>query len=242
MVAKLPALLLSAAAALAPVALAQNLCDQYGYYAANGYYVNNNAWGKNSGSGSQCTYVDKMLNPGLQWHTEWSWSGGDNNVKSYPYSGRQLSSKKLVSSIGSIPTKAEWRYLGNNIRADVAYDLFTAADPNHDTSSGDYELMIWLARKGGVQPIGSSVGTVNVAGRNWDLWVGYNGAMKVFSFVAPSEIATFESDVKPFFNYITQYQGFPASQQHLITFQFGTEPFTGSSARFDVWYWYGDVN
>jgi xyloglucan-specific endo-beta-1,4-glucanase len=105
--------------------------------------LNNNAWGKGSGQGSQCTHVDKMLNPGVAWHTEWNWSGGDNNVKSYPYSGRTLSSKKIVSSIGSMPTKAEWRYQGNNIRADVAYDIFTAADPNHDTSSGDYELMIW---------------------------------------------------------------------------------------------------
>jgi xyloglucan-specific endo-beta-1,4-glucanase len=129
--------------ALASLASAQDLCAQYGYYSSSGYYLNNNAWGQSAGSGSQCTHVDKMLNPGVAWHTEWNWSGGDNNVKSYPYSGRTLSSKKLVSQIGSMPTKAEWRYLGDNIRADVAYDLFTASNPNHDTSSGDYELMIW---------------------------------------------------------------------------------------------------
>ncbi|KAK5633115.1 hypothetical protein RRF57_008829 [Xylaria bambusicola] len=231
-----------AVSALVSLAGAQTLCDQYGYYSANGYYVNNNAWGKDAGSGSQCTYIDKALSPGIQWHTDWNWSGGQNNVKSYPYSGRTLSSKKLISQIGSMPTKAEWAYSGSNLRADVAYDIFTASDPNHDTSSGDYELMIWLAKKGDVQPIGSSTGTVNVAGRNWDLWVGYNGAMKVFSFVAPQEIATFESDVKPFFTHITNTQGFPASSQHLITFQFGTEPFTGNNARFNVWYWYGEVN
>lgn len=124
-------------------ALAQDLCGQYSYYAANGYYLNNNAWGQSAGSGSQCTHVDILLNPGVQWHTEWNWSGGNNNVKSYPYSGRELPTKKIISKIGSIPTKAEWRYLGDNLRADIAYDLFTAADPNHSTSSGDYELMIW---------------------------------------------------------------------------------------------------
>lgn len=122
-----------------------------------------------------------------------------------------------------------------------------------------------LARKGGVQPIGSNRGNVNVGGRTWELWVGMNGAMKVFSFVAPSEIAVFEGDIKPFFDHVTNTQGFPASQQTLISmsllyenflllipkryanvdslaYQFGTEPFTGSSARFDVWYWYGEVN
>lgn len=133
-----------AAFAFLSLAWAQDLCDQYGYYSANGYYLNNNAWGRASAtSGSQCTHVDKLLNPGVQWHTEWTWSGGDNAVKSYPYSGRQLTTKKLVSNIGSMPTKAEWAYTGNNIRADIAYDLFTAANPNHDTSSGDYELMVW---------------------------------------------------------------------------------------------------
>ncbi|RYC58538.1 hypothetical protein CHU98_g7669 [Xylaria longipes] len=195
-----------------------------------------------AGTGSQCTHVDKLLNPGVQWHSEWSWSGGDNNVKSYPYSGRVLSTQKKISDIGSIQTKAEWQYTGSNIRADIAYDLFTAADPNHSTSSGDYELMVWLGRKGGVQPIGKSTGNVTVNGQTWDLWIGYNGATKVFSFVAPSEITTFEESLKPFFDHITTTQGFPASSQYLITVQFGSEPFTGSNARFDVWYWYAEIN
>ncbi|KAI1438271.1 endoglucanase [Xylaria sp. CBS 124048] len=229
--------------ALLSQGLAQDLCGQFSAYtSSNGYYFNNNAWGSSAGSGSQCTHVDKLLNPGVQWHTQWNWAGGDSNVKSYPYSGRTLSKKQLVTSIASMPTKAQWQYTGGNIRADVAYDLFTAADPNHDTSSGDYELMIWLARKGGVYPIGPSTGTVNVAGKNWELFIGYNGKTKVFSFVAPSELDDFESDVKPFFGYITEHQGYPASQQYLLTFQFGSEPFTGSDAQFNVWYWYGEVN
>lgn len=126
-----------------PLVWAQDLCGQFDYHASNGYYVNNNAWGSGSGQGEQCTHIDNIGDVGVGWHTDWSWSGGENNVKSYPYSGRELSSKKLVSDIGSLPTKAEWAYNGDSIRADVAYDLFTAADPNHETSSGDYELMIW---------------------------------------------------------------------------------------------------
>ena len=35
------------------------------------------------------------------------------------------------------------RVSNQNIRANVAYDLFTAANSGHGTSSGDYELMIW---------------------------------------------------------------------------------------------------
>jgi xyloglucan-specific endo-beta-1,4-glucanase len=72
-----------------------------------------------------------------------------------------------------------------------------------------------------------------------------NGSMKVFSFVAPSPVNSFNSDVKQFYNYLAKDQGFPASKQYLLSmlircnvlfeifanssrvaFQFGTEPFT----------------
>ncbi|AEO68296.1 c396e94d-c968-42cc-96f7-73d53db5c633 [Thermothielavioides terrestris] len=211
------------------------LCDQYGYWSGNGYEVNNNLWGESAAtSGSQCTYVDGSSSGGVQWHTTWTWNGGDNNVKSFAYSGRQITKGQKISSISSIQTSVSWSYSNTNIRADVAYDIFTAADPNHSTSSGDYELMIWLAKYGSISPIGSSVGTVNVGGRSWDLWVGYNGAMKVFSFVAPSPVTSFSANVKDFFNYLQNNQGFPASSQNLLTFQIGTEPFTGGPATFTV--------
>lgn len=132
-------------AALAPVALAQQqtLCKQYEYFSANGYEFNNNLWGQGSASsGSQCTYVDGLSGSGVKWHTQWTWAGGDNNVKSYVYSGRQFT-KKLVSQIYNMQTTAQWSYDNTNIRCNVAYDIFTAADINHSTSSGDYELMIW---------------------------------------------------------------------------------------------------
>lgn len=73
-----------------------------------------------------------------------------------------------------------------------------------------------LARYGNVYPIGQSTGSVNVGGRTWDLWIGYNGAMKVYSFIAPSPIKSFSTDVKQFFNYLQSSQNFPASQQNLI--------------------------
>ncbi|SPO05587.1 probable endoglucanase I precursor [Cephalotrichum gorgonifer] len=228
---------------LTSLALAQNLCDQYSYYAQDGFYFNNNEWGAGSGSGSQCTYVDSVSSGGVSWHTEWTWSGGENQVKSYPYSGRELTTKKLVSNIASIPTTAEWKYEGNNLRCNIAYDLFTAADPNHDISSGEYELMIWLGNLGPVYPIGGNpIATVNINGQNWNLHSGLNGAMRVFSFVAPSQITSFSTDIKPFFNYLAQNQGFPASSQYLLNLQFGSEPFTGSNARFTVSNWSGSVN
>lgn len=41
-------------------------------------------------------------------------------------------------------SSAQWDYNTTaNVRANVAYDIFTAEDKDHVNSSGDFELMIW---------------------------------------------------------------------------------------------------
>ncbi|KAF3009789.1 hypothetical protein E8E13_009999 [Curvularia kusanoi] len=210
---------------------AASLCGQYSYYAANGYEFNNNNWGKGSASsGSQCTTVQSTSSSGVSWSTTWNWQGGQDNVKSYANAGKQFARGLNVGKIKSLQTSITWDYQPRDIRANVAYDVFTAADPNHDKSSGDYELMVWLARIGGVYPIGSKVTTVTLAGFSWDLYIGPNGSMKVYSFI-PSDGSwkfTFNADLKVFFNYLAQNQGYPINSQNLIVFQQGTEPFTSS--------------
>lgn len=122
----------------------KSLCGQYDYWSGNGYEVLNNLWGKDAASsGSQCTYVNGASNNGIQWSSTWTWQGSPNNVKSYVYAGRQITRGRKISQINSMPTSISWRYNTENIRANVAYDIFTAADPNHANSGGDYELMIW---------------------------------------------------------------------------------------------------
>lgn len=74
-----------------------------------------------------------------------------------------------------------------------------------------------LGRYGGVQPIGSKVGNANVEGRTWELWSGMNGSMRVYSFVAPNPVTNFNSDVKQFWNYLANTQGYPASKQYLLS-------------------------
>ena len=213
----LPALIAATPVPELEVRQQQTLCDQYGYWSGNGYEINNNMWGKSSGTGSQCTYLDSASSSSVAFHTKWNWSGGQNNVKSFPYIGKQIVKGRLITSISSMQTSVSWNYDNQNIRADVAYDIFTASDPNHSTSSGDYELMIWLGKFGDVQPIGSSVGNVNVGGRSWNLWAGMNGSMKVFSFVASSTTTSWSGDVKAFFTYLQQSQNYPASTQNLLS-------------------------
>jgi xyloglucan-specific endo-beta-1,4-glucanase len=123
---------------------AASLCSQYAYYAANGYEFNNNNWGKGAASsGSQCTTVQSTSGSGVSWSTSWTWAGGQNNVKSFANVGKQFARGLNMGKIKSMPTSITWDLSNRDVRADVAYDIFTAANPNHDTSSGDYELMIW---------------------------------------------------------------------------------------------------
>lgn len=123
---------------------AATLCDQYGYYAANGYEFNNNNWGKaDATSGNQCTTVKGTSDSGVSWSTNWNWQGGDGYVKSYANVGKQFATGLVIANIKSMPTSIEWDYQPRDFRGNVAYDIFTAADPNHVKSSGDYELMIW---------------------------------------------------------------------------------------------------
>lgn len=119
------------------------LCEQFAYHAESGYGINNNIWGSQFGTGSQCTYTDSADYSGTSWHVDWTWWGGPNNVKSYPYSGLEFSEKPLVSEVPALPVAVDWTYDGDEIRANVAFDLFTAADPKRDTTHGEYELMVW---------------------------------------------------------------------------------------------------
>jgi len=218
-----------------------SLCTQYAYYAAGGYEILNNLWGKDQATGgSQCTYYEGTSGSGIKWSSDWSWQGGQDNVKSYVYAGRILDKGNTIDKIKSMPTEINWSYnQTSNVRANVAYDIFTSTDPNHVNSSGDYELMVWLGRLGGVWPIsqgGKPIATVTISGYSFDLYFGYNGSMKVYSFVRSgnNDIKSFKSDIKLFFNYLTQSQQYPASAQNLIVYQIGTEAFTGGPAKFSV--------
>jgi xyloglucan-specific endo-beta-1,4-glucanase len=141
-------------------------------------------------------------------------------VKSYPYAGKNFT-PKLVSQISSLPTTFSWSYSGSNIRANVAYDLFTSANRNNPTYTGDYELMIWMAALGNVGPIsatGNPIATVTLAGHSWRLYYGLNGAMKVYSFVYNNgQLANFSGDVKAFWNYLVSSHGFPQNNQYLLS-------------------------
>ncbi|CUA71049.1 Endoglucanase cel12C [Rhizoctonia solani] len=194
----------------------------------SGYYtLYNNLWGKDSGSGSQTTQATSVNGKKVAWKTTYNWSGGPYNVKSYSDVGLNSGLNKKLSAISSIPTGWYWTYssASSNLVSNVSYDLWLST-----TSGGSNtdEIMIWLSARGGAGPAGSQITTATVNGVTWKLFKGTVSTWTVWSFVAPSELTSYNSDLKPFFTYLINSQGL-SSSKYLTGVQAGTEPFVGSA-------------
>ena len=90
--------------------------------------------------------------------------------------------------------------------------------------------MVWLAAIGGLNPIGTAGATINIGSQSWVLWSGTNTQTQsqVFSFVATSQVNSFDGDLMDFFKYLVQNNGVDDSLL-LTSVQAGTEISVGSS-------------
>lgn len=74
-----------------------------------------------------------------------------------------------------------------------------------------------LAKYGDIEPIGSTDASATLAGHDWGYYVGdKSNGMRVYSFVAINQVDSFSGDIKDFFDYVTDHDGFPADSQNLI--------------------------
>ncbi|KAF4768073.1 hypothetical protein N7455_000356 [Penicillium solitum] len=205
------------------------ICEQYGTTTTDKFTLYNNLWNQDKDTNAkQCTTLDSSNGNTIAWHTSYSWAGNaPNEVKSYANAGLKFT-PQILSTVKSLKSAWTWSYSNTNIVADVAYDLFLSSTP---TGSEEYEIMVWLAALGGAGPIsstGKTIATVTLNGVEWDVWVGPNGQMTVYSFVAKSTVTDFSGDLLDFFDYLVKNQGLP-NDKYLKTVQAGTEPFTGTS-------------
>lgn len=241
------ALILVAAAfstgAAHPATAAATVCEPFGEIPMGKYWLNNNVWGQDAGSGSQC--VEDLYHDGdtIGWRTEWDWEGDPYQVKSYVGSvlgwhwgwnaDEDTGLPVRLSSGRTVETA--WEYdLRTEGTVAVAYDLWLhdTADPGWDDDPAD-EVMVWLSARGGAGPLGERIDTVTVAGEQWDL---YRGAVRgedgrlywnVHSFVHTSGTRSFEGDLTGFTDHLAD-RGALASDQYLSSVQSGIEVFRGA--------------
>ena len=96
--------------------------------------------------------------------------------------------------------------------------------------------MIWLGVWGTIYPLSDNgypptpVATPTIGGTPFNLIVGHNGPMVVYSFLAQSKVTNYSGDLVPFYRYLqTNYALSP--NKYLQKIQAGTEVFTGSNAK-----------
>lgn len=200
------------------------ICDQYGSTTIQGrYVVQNNRWGTTA---TQCINVTSS---GFQ-ITQADGTATNGGPKSYPsvFNGCHYTNcspgtnlPAQLSTISSAPTGVSFTYVGNAVY-DAAYDIWLDPTPRKD-GVNKTEIMIWYNHTSPVQPVGSRVGSANVAGRTWDVWTGNNGSNDVISFVAPSAIGSWNFDVKAFANEAVS-RGLAQNSWYLTSVQAGFEP------------------
>jgi hypothetical protein len=215
------------------------LCEQWGSAPIHGgrYIVMNNRWGT---SATQCIDVSST---GFT-VTQADGSAATNGApKSYPaafygchYSsctinGNILSPNGLQASdsrFATISTSVSMSYPSSGTY-DAAYDIwFHKSRPTTTTQQNDgAELMVWLNHTGTIQPIGSKIGTANIAGATWDVWSGSSG-WNVISYVrqTPTSSATFL--VNDFWKDVVS-RGLGSTSWYLTSIQAGFEPWIGGT-------------
>ncbi|HYN94344.1 MAG TPA: RICIN domain-containing protein [Pilimelia sp.] len=212
-------------------------CAAYDAVTMGKYWINNNLWGQNSGSGSQCIWSNSTSGNTISWGTSWNWTGQTNSVKSYASSilgwhwGTRVAGSGLpvqLSANRSIPST--WNYnvslQGGSNTLNVAYDLWahTISNPTYANNPTD-EIMIWTYRAGGAGPVGTRQTTVTIGGASYDLYRG-NIGWNVFSFVRTSNTSSVNINLRDFLNDLVS-RGWMSSSKYLTSVQAGTEVFIG---------------
>ncbi|WP_304453715.1 hypothetical protein [Nocardiopsis sp. YSL2] len=217
-------------------------CEAFAEIPMGRYWINNNLWGQDAGSGTQC--VEDLYRNGeaIGWRTDWDWTGGPYQVKSYAsavlgwhWGWKSDRTGLPVRLSWGTPVPSAWDYdVSTDGTAAVNYDLWLhdTADPGWEDDPAD-EVMIWLSAHGGAGPIGGRVATVDVAGQSWDLYRGEilddagNHMWWVHSFVHTEGTTSFDADLTDFTGALVR-RGDLREGQYLSSVQAGVEVFRGS--------------
>ncbi|MET7818423.1 GH12 family glycosyl hydrolase domain-containing protein [Micromonospora zamorensis] len=204
------------------------ICEQYGSAVIQSrYVVQNNRWGTTA---QQCINV---TGSGFEITTLNGSSPTNGAPTAYPsvFFGCHYTNCSpgtnlpiQVSQISSATSSISYRYV-SGATYNASYDIWLDPSPKRD-GVNQMEIMIWLNRQGPIQPIGSVVGTTNLAGRTWEVWRGSNGSNNVISYVAPSAISSLNFSVLDFISDVRN-RGAITNSWYLTSIQAGFEPWQG---------------
>ncbi|GAB3238290.1 GH12 family glycosyl hydrolase domain-containing protein [Kineosporia babensis] len=205
------------------------MCGQYESAKVQGgdYIVQNNVWGT---SATQCidttedgftiTQQDGVNSGGAPTaYPSFVWGCHYNNCTN-DFAPIKASS----SEFDTIGSKATMKYNGGGVW-NAAYDVWFDPTARKDGQNTGAELMVWLNKSGGAQPVGSKVGTVTTAGGSWDVWYG-NSGWNVISYVRTTAATSIDFKVSDFYDDAVQ-RGYAQDSWYMTSIQAGFEPWSG---------------
>jgi glycosyl hydrolase family 12 len=213
----------------APQAAAQTqICEKFGSTTVQGgrYVVQNNVWGSDI---QQCIDVtdDGFTIVSGEHHNPTNGAPG-----AYPsiYAGCHYGNCSTgsglplqVSRFGHVSSSVSYTTAGG--AWDSAYDLWYDPNPNQQGQNTGAEIMIWGSHAGPPQPVGGKVGTAQLAGATWDVWVG-NSGWNVISYVRQQTTTSLDVDIAAF-TADAASRGQVSTSWYLTSVQFGFEPWQG---------------
>jgi glycosyl hydrolase family 12/cellulose binding protein with CBM2 domain len=225
---------LTAAVGLAPpAAQAASTCEKFATLpiASGRYLVQNNVWGADT---QQCI---NTTTSGFQVTTANHNKPTNGAPASYPSvyfgchyancsTGSGLPLQASTSAFTGIRSNVSMTYPGSGTW-DAAYDIWFDPTPRTDGQNTGAEIMIWLNRQGSIQPVGSRVGTANIAGGTWDVWFG-NIGWNVVSYVRTSATTSLDFAVNDFYADAIN-RGHAQRNWYLTSIQAGFEPWVGGA-------------
>ena len=139
---------------------------------------------------------------------------------------------KALSAIAAMPSTVSYTSPPGG-KFNAAYDIWampTTAGDNPMTPSGGVEVMIWLDRGGGPNPIGSNTNqTLSVAGHTFQIWTGTNTDWQVVTFLSNDKVSGWTGqDLKPFMQKAID-MGNAQAAWNLHSVQFGFEIWNGTA-------------
>jgi hypothetical protein len=270
-----------AALALAPFAHAEN-CASYGDQSWNGnnpyvqlpdadphQMLNLDVWSVGSNWNGGWVNLCSHAGPDGSWTFRGEWQVNGSIVQAYPHATRGWDwfhwlphptpggdGFPVRSGDAGLYSKVQYDPGPLYGTFDVSYDIWLSDRPNPGPGDPLTEIMVWLNRGGGLEPLqnnGGYLGTTtlgNVAG-TWSVYAGsmdssYQGVgmqWPVYSYVSTQPLGSFDGDLQPFvWNAIHDFQNRVPRSNHMnddwyvLGVQFGAEPVAGYG-RLDAWYY-----
>lgn len=84
------------------------------------------------------------------------------------------------------------------------------------------ELMIWLNHRGGIQPGGSKVGTVQLVGATWEVWYTGSSGREFVTYRRETPVTSATIDMKPFMD-DAMARGYLESDWYMMDMEAGFE-------------------